>query len=212
MDRSLASLLMNRSPHRFAWLAVLLLSLVLWSGCATTDTAIGNTAGNQLVPSPTPTDVLREGDLVSLVFSGVPVPPERREERIKDDGTITLYLVGAIQVVGKTAGQLQKEIHAAYVPKYYVRLDVSVLAEGRFFYVDGSVKIPSRQPHQGELTVLKAIAAAGGFTDFANKKKVLVVRANGQKVTVDCIKALKDTKLDVPIFPGDKITVPQRLI
>ena len=201
---------MNCSSHRYVWLSVLLLSLALGAGCVTTNTTPVNAPGETLAP--TPTDVLRVGDLVTLIFSGVPVPPDRREERLKDDGTITLYLVGAVEAVGKTAGQLQKEIHAAYVPKYYVRLDVSVLAEGRFFYVDGSVKIPSRQPHQGELTVLKAIAAAGGFTDFANKKKVLVVRANGQQITVDCVKALKDPRLDLPIFPGDKITVPQRLI
>ena len=93
-----------------------------------------------------------------------------------------------------------------------MRLNVSVHAEGRYFYVDGYVKIPSRQPHQGELTVLKAIAAAGGFNEFANKKKVLLTRANKQQFTVDCVKALKDPRLDLPIYPGDKITVPQRYL
>ncbi len=203
---------MNFLLNRCSCFSALLLSLVVWSGCVTTDsTPAPSVAETNPVPSGPP-DVLRVGDLVTLIFSGVPVPPEKREERIKEDGTITLYLVGAVKAEGKTPGQLQKEIHDGYVPKYYVRLDVSVLAEGRYFYVDGSVKIPSRQPHAGELTVLKAIAAAGGFTDFANKKKVQIVRANRQTITVDCVKALKDPKLDLPIYPGDKITVPQRYL
>ena len=203
---------MNLSPNRFAGLAALLLTLVLWTGCVTTGSDTGTTAADTNSPPVTLRDELRVDDLVTLIYSGVPMPPEKHEERIKDDGTITLYLIGAVKAVGKTAGQLQKEITDLYVPKYYKHLNVVVLTENRYFYVDGSVKIPSRLPHQGELTVLKAITAAGGFTDFANKKKVQVVRANGQKITVDCVKALKDPKLDLPIYPGDKITVPPRFL
>ena len=204
---------MNLSPNRFAELAALLLTFLLWTGCATTGSDAGTTGP---VTDPPPTaplkDVLRLDDLVTLVYSGVPMPPEKHEERIKDDGNITLYLIGAVKAVGKTAGELQKEIRDLYVPKYYKHLNVVVLTENRFFYVDGCVKIPSRLPHLGELTVLKAIAAAGGFTDFANKRKVQVVRANGQTVTLDCLKALKDSKRDLPIYPGDKVTVPQRYL
>ncbi len=205
---------MNLLPkNSFAALGALLLTFALWTGCVTTGSNSGTTVvETDSPPPPTLKDLLRPEDLVTLIYSGVPMPPEKHEERIKDDGNITLYLVGAVKAVGKTAGELQKEIHDLYVPKYYKHLNVVVLTENRYFYVDGSVKIPSRLPHLGELTVLKAITAAGGFTDFANKKKVQVVRANGQKLTVDCLKALKDPKLDLPIYPGDKITVPQRYL
>jgi len=204
---------MNCLPNRFAGFSAALVALLLWTGCVTTSTSPSSAAVVDTNPPPAvPVDDLRVDDLITIIFSGVPVPPDKFEQRIKDDGTISLELIGAIKAAGKTAGKLQIEIHDAYVPKYFVRLNVSVHAEGRYFYVDGCVKIPSRQPHQGELTVLKAIAAAGGFTDFANKKKVVVVRANGQKLTVDCVKALKDPKLDLPIYPGDKITVPQRFL
>ena len=203
---------MNLSPKRFAGLMALLLTLALWTGCATTGSNTGTTAAETNSPPVTLRDELRVDDLVTIIFSGVPMPPEKHEERIKEDGDITLYLLGAVKAAGKTAGQLQKEIHDLYVPKYYKHLNVVVLTENRYFYVNGSVKIPGRYQHQGELTVLKAITAAGGFTDFSNKKKVQVDRAKGQQITVDCVKALKNPKLDLPIYPGDKITVPQRYL
>jgi protein involved in polysaccharide export with SLBB domain len=61
------------------------------------------------------------------------------------------------------------------------------------------------------MTVLKAIQAAGDFTDFGKKSKVEVIRANGHKEKpVDCYKAIKNPKLDLPIFPGDQVIVPRR--
>jgi len=71
--------------------------------------------------------------------------------------------------------------------------------------------MPSRQPHPGEMTVIKAIASAQGFTDFANKHKVRLTRANGHSFIVDCDDALKNPQLDLPVYPGDKIDVPRSL-
>ena len=54
------------------------------------------------------------GDLVTVTFSGVTEPPPPHEERITDDGTITLTLIGAVRAAGKNAGELQKEIRDRY--------------------------------------------------------------------------------------------------
>ena len=54
---------------------------------------------------------------------------------------------------------------------------------------------------------LGAIKAAGGFTDFANKKRVKLTRADGTTETVNCIKALEDPHLDLEVFPGDGIAL-----
>jgi len=124
---------------------------------------------------------------------------------------ITLPLIGSIQAAGKTIGQLQQEITERYVPKYYKRLNVTIASEMRFFVVIGEVRKEDRHQFAGEMTVLKAIAAAGGFTDFAKRTKVQVTRANGKKITVDCNKAQKDPSVDVAIYPDDKIYVPRRL-
>ncbi len=66
----------------------------------------------------------------------------RHEETIKEDGTITLPLIGSVYAVGKTAGELQNEIYTNYVPKYYVRLTVTVKSGDRVYYVGGEVKSP----------------------------------------------------------------------
>ena len=145
-----------------------------------------------------------------IEFSGVNDPPPRHEERIKMDGRITLPSIGAVEAAGKTRGELQDTIHNLYVPNYYRYLTVIVRNEGRFFYVKGQVRNPNQYPYIKEMTVLKAIAVAGDFTDFAKKTKVQVTRADGRKVTVNCIKAMRDDRLDLPIYPDDAIEVPRR--
>lgn len=155
------------------------------------------------------TDRYRVGDLVTITFSGLQelIPPH--EERIKEDGTITLHLIGSVIAAGKNAGELQNEIQERY-QKYYRGLVVTVKALDRFFYVGGEVKTPGRQPWVGELTVTQAIQSAGDFTDFANKKRVQLTRVDGSTLIVNCVKALADPKLDVRVLPGDKVHVPRR--
>lgn len=155
-------------------------------------------------------DVLRKGDLIQIVFSGIPTPPADLEERIKEDGTINLQLIGNLEAEGKTPGQLQKEIQEKYVPKYFLRLTVTVKTERRVFYVDGEVRRPDRFVYEGEITLIQAIAAAQGFTDFAAKGRIELVRNTGERVVIDARKAKDNPALDVAIVPGDRIFVPRR--
>jgi protein involved in polysaccharide export with SLBB domain len=129
---------------------------------------------------------------------------------VNDDGTITLPLIGAVQAAGKTPGELQDEIQGLYVPKYYVRLTVTVTTQDRVYYVGGEVMHPGAQVYLGETTVTKAIQAAGDFTNFASHT-VYLTRANGQRIKVKVDKALRDATKDPPVFPGDQIQVPRRV-
>jgi polysaccharide biosynthesis/export protein VpsN len=156
-------------------------------------------------------DLLRPNDLVTIVFSGIPSPPDAHSERINERGQITLQLLGPIQAADKTSAQLQEEIQKAYVPKYFQRLLVTVQTENRFFFVRGEVKNPSRQVYAGGLTVLKAIAAAGDFTDFAKRQSVELRRANGHQFIINANKARRNKALDLPVVPGDEIFVPRRI-
>jgi polysaccharide biosynthesis/export protein VpsN len=155
---------------------------------------------------------LHVGESVSVVFSGTPDPTDlpTHEETIKEDGTITLPLIGPVKAVGLTAGELQKNIHDLYVPKYYVRLNVVVKPGDVVYYVRGEVKNPGRQLYIGETTVTKAITSAQDFTDFASHK-VWLIRANGQRIKVNVDKALEDPSLDPQIYPGDQVVVPRRI-
>ena len=160
-------------------------------------------------------DAIRAGDTLRISFSDLPVMVTSPiEERVKDDGTITLLENLSFAAAGKTRGQLEKEIHDRYVPDYYKKMTVSVLpkSETQFYFVDGVVRIPNRQVYLSRTTVLKAIASAGGFTDFANKGKVILTRVDGRTLIVNCKKAQREPKLDLEVYPGDKIWVPRRII
>jgi protein involved in polysaccharide export with SLBB domain len=107
---------------------------------------------------------------------------------------------------------LEEDITHAYVPRYYNRLNVTVTPTARFFYVMGQVNnnTGGRIVYTGPITVLSAIAAAGDFTPYANKKDVQITRVNGQIDHVNCVKAIAHPELDLPVYPGDKIQVGRR--
>jgi protein involved in polysaccharide export with SLBB domain len=156
--------------------------------------------------------VLRVGDLVRVSLLDIPQPPQPVEIRIPDDGRITLPYNITVDARGKTVSQLQEEIRKLYVPAYFVRLTVNIKTEERFYYVGGEVRVPSRQPYTGEMTVLRAIDTAGGFTDFANRRKIELRRANGEVHNINSDDARKNSKLDLIVYPNDQITVRKRVL
>jgi protein involved in polysaccharide export with SLBB domain len=204
-----------------------LFSGVMLSGCASSsDNPVFSE--NPVTPSPTmtgsPGDIapsgadaarFHVGETVIVNFSGISqeeiMEMPVSNQIIKEDGTITLPYIGPVKAGGKTPGELQNDIHDLYVPKYFVRLTISVTSQDRVYYVGGEVKAPGRQLYVGATTVTKAIQSAGDFTDFANRRKVSLIRADGQRIKVNCNKALEDPTQDLPVYPGDQIQVPRRL-
>jgi polysaccharide export outer membrane protein len=158
-------------------------------------------------------EVLRVGDSLTIIFTDTPAQIPNFDEKIREDGTITLTLNKTFMAAGKTTGDLEKEIRKCYVPNYYKYMTVSVRQQEstRWYYINGEVKSPNRQIYNSRITVLKAIASAGGFTDFANKKKVKLTRVDGRTQTVNCVKALDNPSLDPEVYPGDTIHVPRRI-
>lgn len=184
----------------------LFLATYIFTGCET----LSSDPVNDLPPTATQVALFQIGDTVVVNLSGPPEPIPPHEEPIKEDGTITMPLIGSVQALGKTAGQLQTDIHSLYVPKYYNQLTVTVKStQDRVYYVGGEVKQPNRYVYTGTTTVTKAIQSAGDFTNFGSHR-VWLIRANGQRVRVDCDKALKNPSLDLPVYPGDQIQVPKR--
>ena len=156
-------------------------------------------------------DVFHVGDVVTVTFSGTSTQISPHQERIKEDGTITLFLVGSVKAAGKSPGELQRDLQEAY-RNYYRNLVVTVQSFARYYYVGGEVKRPGAQEYIGETTVTKAIQAAGDFTDFGKKNAILVIRTDGTSTTVNYNKLLKNPRTDPPIYPGDKIHVPRRIL
>jgi protein involved in polysaccharide export with SLBB domain len=194
--------------HGFFAFSLLFASLV-FTGCETTlDTTVSPSADSKQPNAEVAH--FHVGETVNVTFSGPPEPIDPHEELIKEDGTITLPLIGSVKALGKTAGELQKEITTLYVPQYYVRLTVTVKPGDRVYYIRGEVKQPGRQLYVGETTVTKAITSAGDFTDFASHT-VSLIRANGEHVDVDVDNVLAGKAVDPQVYPGDQIDVHRRI-
>jgi protein involved in polysaccharide export with SLBB domain len=192
---------------RHLWLCLLPALALFFSGCSSTDQpdAIHNPNAD--------VSHLHVGDTLTVTLDGLPTPVNPHEEAIKEDGTITLDDIGPIQAAGKTLGELQRDIYNAYVPRYYTHLNVTVTTSSdRVYYVQGEVNHPGEQLYREGMTVTRAIAAAGDFTDFANRKNVELIRAGtGQRVTLNCNKILSGDAPDPEVYTGDQVFVHRRL-
>ncbi|MCS7049581.1 MAG: polysaccharide export protein [Verrucomicrobiae bacterium] len=135
-------------------------------------------------------------------------PQEQVPVVVDENGEVSLPLIGRVQAAGLTPGELAERIEAHYVPRYYVRCSVSVQVQARFFYVGGEVRAPGRYPWSEDMTLLKAINTAASFTDYANRRRVEIIRGK-EKRPVDVEAIRRNPALDVPIRPGDSIWVPR---
>jgi polysaccharide export outer membrane protein len=143
-------------------------------------------------------------------------PEMSRTIPVRPDGMISLPLIGEIKAVGYTPVQLQ-DIIAESMKKMISDPQVTVIVEkigSLNFNIVGEVARPGYFPLTRRMTVLDAIAMAGGFKDFAKTKKVYVLRttANGTQARLpfnykDVIKG-KNQQQNIELQPRDTIVVP----
>lgn len=189
-------------------------SLSLWVCCLGLLAATGITVFARAEDKPKPAapetgiDFLNVGDKIRVVFTDIPNPPVPVELQIPENGEITLHYGHKFLFKGKRRNALEAEIAQYYKDKGLYRIiNVTIEVLPRPFTVGGEVRNPNQYPHQGQLTILKAIDTAGGFTEFANRRSVKIIRG-GKTITVNCNKAEKDpAKYDVPVYAGDTIKV-----
>jgi len=142
--------------------------------------------------------------------------------RVNDNGELEVPYIGLVPAQGKTCRELAYNIKAALEKEYYYHATVilavdkvSEKSRGKI-YVYGSVKSqgPQEIPTDETYTVSKAIIRAGGFGDFADKRKIKLTRKDGQDLVVDLKRIIEQghTEDDVVLRPDDQIYVPQRLV
>jgi protein involved in polysaccharide export with SLBB domain len=187
--------------------------LIGFTGCETLQDQ-NNASAAAAEPAPTvgqSSDIVRVGEQLTIEFFETNLG--KIEQVVADDGTITLpLLTNRVPVAGNKVSQLQDTLHDLYVPRYFHRMTVNIKRENRFYWVRGEVKRPGQLTYTGEMTVTKAVSAAGDFTEYANRKKIEVIRGNGVKTKVKWNDALKNPKkYDLPIYPGDTVHVPQSI-
>jgi protein involved in polysaccharide export with SLBB domain len=181
------------------------------SAVGTNSPSVEGTNVTQVLRAATDVDIIEVGEALYVQFLDTPTVITPSSERVKSDGTVTLIHNQIFVAAGKHRGDLEKEIRDRYVPSYYKNLTVTIQLPQRFYWVEGDVRFPSKQEYSGKTTVLKAIATAQGFTEFARKSKVRLTRG-GETYVIDCEAAQKKPRLDMEVLPGDKIFVPRRVI
>jgi protein involved in polysaccharide export with SLBB domain len=182
-----------------------LLACAILIGCTGGSSAPMPSAGQAAFAS----DTIRPGDKITIQLSGVPDNGFFVEKQIPPGGDFVLpYLTQSFQAENKNTDQLAREIAEAYkAQKIYTNPIVSVLEEQEpYIVVGGEVRSPTNVPYRTDLTMVSLINACGGFTEFANRKAVRVIRGK-QEFYVDCIKAVAVPGNDPPVYPGDQVYV-----
>ena len=146
--------------------------------------------------------VWRDGDLSRVV----PVRP---------DGFISMPMIGELKAEGKTPVQLSDELKEKLKP-FVQEPKVTVIVRevnSTRVYVTGEVAHPGSYPLRGRVSIIQVVALAGGFTDFADKDGILVIRHGdeGGNYPVrysDLVTDSAKPRAEVVLMPGDTVVVP----
>jgi protein involved in polysaccharide export with SLBB domain len=148
-----------------------------------------------------------------------------RRLTVSESGQIRVPYLGGVTALNKTPRALALEIKRALEKNLYKNATVILSLEKRSgrtggrIYLTGEIAKPGALDLRGseELTVSRAILLAGGFSEFANKRKVRLIHKAGDTETtviIDIIEILEKGRVDLdkPVEAGDVIIVPARLI
>jgi len=120
-------------------------------------------------------------------------------------GRLSLPLIGGLSADGLTIEELETAIVDALQPEYLLNPRVTVqLISLRPFYILGEVNAPGSYTYTGDMTVVRAVAVAGGFTRRARTKRIVIRRV------VDGVETEIPADNDTVVQPGDVINIPER--
>lgn len=147
--------------------------------------------------------VLGPNDRIRLKVYGE--PDITGEYEINSGGQVSIPLAGHIKAAGATTPQLERLIASALAKGIVRDPRVNVeIAQYRPYYILGEVKKSGEYPYRLGLTVMDAVASAGGFTYRANENKVFLRRSGAGAEETYPLDA------PVPVYPGDNIRIPER--
>lgn len=187
---------------------VILCGAVL-SACTTTGTAPTATsmptvpAIETAAPANATAYLLGSGDELRVIVYGE--EDLSGEFRIGGEGAVSLPLIGSVGAAGLSIREFESQIAIALQDGYLLdpRVSVEVL-NFRPFYIIGEVENGGEYPYTHGMSVLNAVAVAGGYTYRANRRRVFITRAAGVEeieVTANRVESVR---------PGDIIRVPER--
>jgi len=138
-----------------------------------------------------------------------------RDVTVMADGRISFPLIGEVMAQGHTVKSL-KEVISQKLKKFVGTPEVTVIvseSNSRHIYTIGKLNQPGTYPLAPGMTVLQAISTAGGFTEWADTKNILIIRRAGKKevrlrFNHKQFIAGKNTEQNILLEPNDTIVVP----
>jgi polysaccharide biosynthesis/export protein len=181
--------------------------------------AKNNEVSRPVVPNPPPDGVGAAVDPRTYVIGAEDVlsikvwrePDFTAVYGVRPDGKITIPLVGDLQASGLTPQRLSEQLEQA-LSEYINKPDVTVTVQqvnSKKFFLTGEVNRPGEYPLVTPTKIFDALSNAGGFRDFANKKKIILIRGN-DRYRFNYLDVLKGRNLGQNIFleNGDTVVVP----
>lgn len=140
--------------------------------------------------------------------------------QVSSDGTIDFPLVGRIVVQGRQPQEIPQAIRQALIDLHFLRDPQVTVRVTRYLSkkvnVLGQVQHPGTFDWQEGMTIIQAIALAGGFSPLADRNQTQLTRttASGEEVSVVVpVEEIEEGRQsDIPLQPNDRISVPQRIM
>ncbi|MFN3231030.1 MAG: polysaccharide biosynthesis/export family protein [Alphaproteobacteria bacterium] len=146
---------------------------------------------------------LDTGDIVKVTVFGE--TDLSGDFKVNDNGTVSMGLVGDVSAKGLTATEVEEAIVAALKPDYLINPSVTVqVLSYRPFFIMGEVRNPGSYQYASGMSILEAVALAGGFTYRARTEEVYL-RREGESPDDE-----KLMSVDLDVLPGDVIRVRER--
>jgi polysaccharide export outer membrane protein len=170
--------------------------------------------------APRPTDpllppgyVIGTDDVLSIVYWKD--KDMSSEAQVRPDGRIALPLINEVQAAGLTPEQLREKL-TEESKKYMEDANITVVVRqinSRKAFITGEVNKPGPYPLTSATTVLQLIAMAGGLREYADSKKIVIMRTNnGNPISLQFnykdVIAGKNLKQNIELKPGDTVVVP----
>lgn len=141
---------------------------------------------------------------------------------VRPDGKISMPLIGDVDAGGLTAEEMASRIRDALAEEYIrnpnVTVQITELRSHEYLSrvrVTGAVQAPISIPYRQGMTILDAVLAAGGVTEYAAPARTVLQRSTKTgtdvyKINLDRILNKGDNEANARLYPGDTITVPKR--
>ncbi|HMP76903.1 MAG TPA: polysaccharide biosynthesis/export family protein [Kiritimatiellia bacterium] len=179
-----------------------------------TPSTVAPVAAPVALPLPTPANTqtayrLRHGDPVVIYRRGILPKDDEVQVMVNEAGTIMMPFIDDVVAVGKTASELEREIQRIYIEReIYRTITINVIIPAQSVFVQGEVRAPQRYPLLPGMTIMQAIATAGGYTDFAERRRVTLSRGSEVR-EINMREIERDPSRDIMIESGDVIRVPR---